>query len=208
MSNKAKEIIKTKILEIREKLGYTQKQFGEILEVSERMVCNYETGESNLPPDKAVLLSQKYNYSLDWIYCNTEKSNNIIYKNYTEEENLKFLVDIRDFITCLNDKIIFSVNNNYWDYIKSVNIIKNSYKTTIEKERDIKELNGKYKKEKDNDVVWEFSIDIQDFLSKMRFNEKSIPYAFSTMENLQRPTEEQKKEAIDFLNLLVNEDEE
>lgn len=57
------------LLELREELQLTQKQLAEILDVSERMIGYYETGVVTLPIDKAILLCQKYNYTLDWIYC-------------------------------------------------------------------------------------------------------------------------------------------
>ena len=68
MYNKVKEIYPCNLLELRKNLGLTQKELGEILGVSERMICNYETGEITLPIDKAIILSQRWNYTLDWIY--------------------------------------------------------------------------------------------------------------------------------------------
>lgn len=205
MSNKEKKIINNRVLEIREELGYTQAEFGKILEVSDRMICNYETGESNLPIDKAVLISEKYNYSLDWIYCNTEKTNN---QNYTQKENLNFSVDIRDFVTYLDNQIIFSINNNYWEYLKSANTIINSNKTDNEKARKIRELNGSYKRNDNDYRAWEFSITADEFRSILKFNKKSIPYISQQKYNPHPPTEEQIKEVTDFLDLLTKDSEE
>ena len=68
MANKEKKIISNNLLKIREELNYTQQELGQILDVSERMICYYETGLSSLPIDKAVLIRKKWNYSLGWIY--------------------------------------------------------------------------------------------------------------------------------------------
>ena len=68
MANKPKEKIPNNLLSIREELKLTQKELGEILNVSVRQICNYETDEtSTLPLDKAILISKKWNYSLDYI---------------------------------------------------------------------------------------------------------------------------------------------
>lgn len=58
MRNKRKEIIKTNIQVIREALGYTQKQLGEKLKVDAKAIRNYEYFKTNLPIEKAVILSK------------------------------------------------------------------------------------------------------------------------------------------------------
>ena len=94
MANKEKKIISNNLLKIREELNYTQQELGQILDVSERMICYYETGLSSLPIDKAVLIRKKWNYSLDWIY-NQDLSGKF---HDVSEETPDFLVDIRRFL--------------------------------------------------------------------------------------------------------------
>lgn len=205
MANKIKDIIPNNLLKIREKLEYTQKDLSEILDVSERMICNYEIGESNLPIDKAVLLSQKYNYSLDWIYCNTQ--NDFVkteFENYTEEENKNFLVDIRNFITISDDKITFSINNSYWKYLNRVKEIKSSDRTSKEQIREISELNGIYKSNDNTNITMGLSFKISDFVSMISFDNSSCTCCFDNNSDNKDITEENIKEATDFLKSLID----
>lgn len=206
MSNKEKEIISTNLLAIREEQGYSQKELGSILGVGERMICNYETNVSNLPLDKALFISKKWNYSLDWIYCNTDNnSDRINLKNYSEEECIKFLVDIRDFFICSDDKITLSINNSYWEYINKVNEIRHSNRTAQEKAREIAQLNGSYQIVDKTNISWKFSTDISNFISMMNFGQDSCCiFASDNPMNSTSISEEQIKEASDFLNLLIN----
>ena len=101
MPNAKRKIIRTRLADIRNKYGLTQKELSEKLRVSKEMIQNYEQGKSNLPIDFAMFLSKTYNCSLDWIYCNTSNNDKINqFENYTKEERLSFLVDIRDFLIC------------------------------------------------------------------------------------------------------------
>lgn len=205
MANKIKDIIPNNLLKIREKLEYTQKDLSEILDVSERMICNYEIGESNLPIDKAVLLSQKYNYSLNWIYCNTQ--NDFVkteFENYTEEENKNFLVDIRNFITISDDKITFSINNSYWKYLNRVKEIKSSDRTSKEQIREISELNGIYKSNDNTNITMGLSFKISDFVSMISFDNSSCTCCFDNNSDNKDITEENIKEATDFLKSLID----
>ena len=81
--------IYTRLAELREDLDLTQEQLAEILGVSTKMVSNYETGANALPIDKALILSEKYGYSLDWLY----KKYNINFDNCKD-----FLIDIRKWV--------------------------------------------------------------------------------------------------------------
>lgn len=204
MANKEKKIIPNNLLKIRQELGYSQKELAAILNVSERMICNYETNESNLPPDKAILLSQKWNYSLDWIYCNkTSNSDKINIKNYSEEESFNFLVDIRDFLSCYQDKVKLSVSDTYWEYIKEVSKIKQSSQTSQEKKRKTSELNGLYKKNNNENITWEFSIDIEDFTSMIHFGNSSIPFVTCEPNSSDIENKEKIKEIKDFFHSLT-----
>lgn len=139
MAQKRKERHPCNLLKLREELKLTQKQLGEILEVSERMICNYETGEITLPIDKALVLSKKYGYSLDWIYLVPVNAPSEKVVGYT-----KFIVDIRHFLSFSNDSVLFTIPNYYWEYIKKRNAITSSKSLDEDKKRRIAELNGTY----------------------------------------------------------------
>lgn len=53
MIRKPKSACQNNLANIRDDLGYTQKQMGEILGVSERMIQKYESNQYNLPIEKA-----------------------------------------------------------------------------------------------------------------------------------------------------------
>lgn len=203
MANKIKEIYPNNLLKIREALGYTQEEMGKILDVGERMICNYETGESNLPIDKAIMLSQKYNYSLDWIYQMEESKNEIksIHKDLSQLD--KFIVDIRDFVSFSDNMYHFNIPDNYWKYIKELDKIISSPKTDNEKKRLRAELNGNYKRNNTTNIVWNISIDSNKILSYLHFNSDYIPFANPYSDKDFEPSEEQVAEAKSFLNELI-----
>ena len=203
MANKIKEIYPNNLLKIRESLKYTQAEMGGILDVSERMICNYETGESNLPIDKAILLSKKYNYSLDWIYSTKETQNKNNSKQNYPKQNDKFIVDIRDFISFSDNAYHFVIPDNYRKYVHELNSILFSNKTDNEKKRLKTELDGKYKKNNKGYVVWRISIPSDKFLSYMHFDSSFIPFADNGNDSEYEPTEEEVSDAISFLNKLL-----
>lgn len=204
MANKIKTIIPTNLLKIREELGYTQKELGSILNVSERMICNYETEEANLPIEKAILISQKWNYSLDWIYCNSNEKypGNA---NYSPKENPKFKVDIRDFFKISENQVTFSIPNSFWKYMLEANTIEKSTSSTQEKTRALAKLNGSYQYIQNTSEVWECSIDKQVFTSIIRFGSSSYIYAGNDDSfDLPDISEKQIQEVSDFLDSIAS----
>lgn len=203
MANKIKEIYPNNLLTIREDLGYTQHEMGNILDVSDRMICNYETGESNLPIDKAILLSQKYNYSLDWIYkiSRTQATNISIQENPTQLD--KFVVDIRDFISFSNNMYHLNFPDNYQKYISEINTIFSSNKTENEKKRLKAELDGNYKKTNKGNIVWRVSIPTDEIPSYIHFDSSFIPFANTNNDSEYEPTDEQLADAKSFLEELL-----
>lgn len=206
MPNKTKKIIPTNLATIREKLKYTQEDLAKILGVSKKMICYYEQECSNLPLEKAIYLSKRYNFSLDWIYKNPQNSQNTLkFKNYSDEECTKFLVDIRDFLICSDDKIKFCIKNAYWEYIKKLNAIKHSDKTQRIQSNEIAELNGNYKITDDTDIFWEFSIDINEFISMIHYQDGSCPiYTDDDSKNVSPPNDEQIEEIKEYLKSFVS----
>lgn len=199
MANKIKEIYPNNLLKIREELGYSQAEMGKILNVSERMICNYETEESNLPIDKAILLSEKYSYSLDWIYRRKKTQDS----NVHSEELDKFTIDIRDFISYSEGMYHFAIPDNCRKYIKEIYSIFSSNKTDNEKKRLRAELNGKYNNTNKGGIIWRISIPADEISSYIHFGESFTPYAFFENDSDYEPTEEQIASAISFLNELT-----
>ena len=203
MANKPKEKIPNNLLSIREELKLTQKELGEILNVSVRQICNYETDEtSTLPLDKAILISKKWNYSLDYIYCNStvsKKSNTY----YTETEKNNFLVDIRAFFCKEKDNLYFTITNSFWEYLKTKENILSSLNSKKETKRAIAELDANYKVEDKSDIRWEYKLPYDKFISKLHFGDSSTIYATSE-ESKNKPSPEAVEEVTSFLNFISN----
>ena len=166
MAHKVKNIIESNIYKIRAELNYTQKEFGELLGVSERMIQMYEAYVTTLPLDKALYICKRWNYSLDQIYLDFSKK-------YAFN---KFSVNIRDFLTRNNNSIIFSMPDYYWNYLKEINRINNSDILQDDKKRLLAELDDKYSNDT-NSVVWKYKIPVNDFLSNLKFGDDEFPYA-------------------------------
>lgn len=203
MANKPKEKIPNNLLSIRKELKLTQKELGEILNVSVRQICNYETDEtSTLPLDKAILISKKWNYSLDYIYCNStvsKKSNTY----YTETEKNNFLVDIRTFFCKEKDNLYFTITNSFWEYLKTKENILSSLNSKKETKRAIAELDANYKVEDKSDIRWEYKLPYDKFISKLHFGDSSTIYATSE-ESKNKPSPEAVEEVTSFLNFISN----
>lgn len=210
MANKYKKIYKTNLQIIREELGYSQKQMGEKLNVTPKTIRNYEYFETNFPLESAIFLSQKYGYTLDWIYRNSEqkKSNaeNTLNAKHSKDIS-KFLIDIRDFISRSNGNIHFTIPNYYWDFMKRYNEITSSNLTNFEKKRELSKIEAAYTSKKPEGFCYRFSIQESEFVTRLHFDDDFIPYVDSnvlTHSNCE-PTEEQKQEIMSFLESILNE---
>ena len=196
---KIKEAVKSNIYEIRSELKYTQKEFGEILGVSDRAIQNYESMDPDysLPIEKAMLIHNKWDYSLDQIYL-----------DFSQKKSLNsFNVDIRDFISIEGESIIFSIPDYYWEYLNESKKINESDSTPQEKKRLIKKLEAKYSN-KSKSIVWKRELPISDFLSMIKFENDEFPYVGEDLTNIEltEPTEEQLKKASEFLKELTKGD--
>ena len=138
-------IVPNNLLNIRTELGLSQNEMGEILGVSTRMICNYEIGTSNLPPDKAMILSTKFNYSFSYIYADKTKQ---------PVNSDSFMIDIRKTITCDNDNVYFTITDNHWNYLCELLGINNSVNTNKTKINDRLELDAKYANSTESDIIW------------------------------------------------------
>lgn len=204
MGNKRKEIVKTKILNIREELGYTQKEMGEILKVDAKTIRNYEYFKTNLPIEKAEILSKKFGYSLDWIYReSSDKKRNS--KTVEPKRISNFIVDIRDFVSRSNGMIHIAFPDYYWKYIIQRNALSSSNLSKHETEREIAKLDASYNKNS-NCIYYHFSIPESEFFTYLHFDDSFIPYVDSTTDSSEEhePTEEQKQEFETFFNSLFD----
>lgn len=193
-----KEIVRSNTYEIREEQELTQKQLGEVLGVSDRMIQNYEAGrEYSLPIEKAMMMHKLWNYSLDQIYIDFSK------KTLFD----KFHVDIRDILSFNGDNIVFSIPDYYWEFIHELKNIKESDSLEVEKKRLIKRLEGKYTN-KTHSVIWKYEIPLANFFSMLKIGETEIPYANEdkSVIDYKKPTEEQLKEVSDFLEEILKGD--
>ena len=182
---KEKVSVKANTFEIRTELGYTQKEFGKILGVSDRAIQNYESlqPEYSLPIEKAMLIHDKWDYSLDQIYLDFSRNN---FFN-------KFNIDIRDFLSIEGESVVFSIPDYYWEYIREIKRINESDATPQEKIRLIKKQDSKYTG-KTNSVIWRAEIPINDFLSFIKFGKDEIPFGSEEPETVYaEPTDEQLK---------------
>jgi len=199
MSNKPKKISKNNLQKIREELRYTQKQMGEKLGVSEKTIRNYEYFETDFPIESALYLSKHYNYTLDWIYCNSDIPKKQSTSTNNETSFPKFIVDIRDFISYSNGMIHLTIPNYYWNYINERNSITSSKDSIFEKRREIAKLEAKYDAKIPQGHCWRFSISASEFNSFVRVNDSFIPYADSISEEIE-PSEEDLAKITSLFN--------
>ena len=52
---------------LREYNELTQQYIADILKVSQRTYCDYESGKTRIPVDSLIILAQLYNVSMDYI---------------------------------------------------------------------------------------------------------------------------------------------
>ena len=95
----------------------------------------------------------------------------------------------------------------YWEYINEAKRINESDSLLHEKKRLIKKLEAKYS-DTSKSIVWKREIPISEFLTKIRFGKEEIPYANEDYIETEftNPTEEQIKEAANFLNEITKGD--
>lgn len=62
------EAQKSRLFELRHKLGLTQEQFSNEVGISKTTISNNENSSNPLRIDIALVIAEKYNVSLDWLY--------------------------------------------------------------------------------------------------------------------------------------------
>lgn len=208
MAYKYREAYKHNLQEIRNELGYTQKEMGDVLGVTGRMISYYETNYKDFPLDRAFILAREYNYSLDYIYAMEPPTNEHTITN-GEKLDEQYIVDIRDFISRSNDEIHITIPEYYWTYIRERNSLQSSRNSKDEKKRAIAKLEANYTPNNANGLYRRFSISITEFLSYLKFDKKFIPYSdFDSDDKTSKkivPTEEEKAEVMNFLDSLLSQ---
>lgn len=184
------------LYEIRHQLGLTQKKFAQVIGITEKQYRNYELGDRPLPIKRAMLIAQKYNWSLDYIYKLTTK----------EQRTDQFMVDIRDIISYENGKILVKISDAYWKYLSKKEMIKNSNNPEQHKKNDILELDSSYISE-DNNTFWKVVIEIEKekFGAIFKCENDEIPYGIEDNNGKEiKVTDERVKEAQNFVAELLN----
>lgn len=80
--------IKNNLLELRKNLGLSQKQLAEKIGISVNAITNIENGKNQMSIGIALILSNEFNVSLDWLYSKSEEKS--IIKSETFASHLEF----------------------------------------------------------------------------------------------------------------------
>ena len=64
--------MKNNIASERMKLGLSQEQLGNQLDVSRDVVSNWEQGTTNPKADAIIKMAELFNCSIDYLFCRTE----------------------------------------------------------------------------------------------------------------------------------------
>lgn len=62
-----KRAIGKRLKQLRKKIGMSQKEFAEKLNITPSSLNNYEVGRRNIPPEILADLSDKFNVNIDWL---------------------------------------------------------------------------------------------------------------------------------------------
>lgn len=194
-------MIENRLRDLREQNSIrTQEEMARFLGIKQRTYRKYENGEEEIPIKHARKLVKKYECSLDWLYkVDASKS----YDN-VQEKKQKFGVDIRDIISCKDNKIIIKISDALWEYFSARNIINAKMDTAYAKNNQILDLNKEFVIS-DNNIQWkvEIAVNMDDFVSFYNADGEKIPVYLGDNERKQKePTEEELKEATSFFKRL------
>lgn len=186
------------IVRIREELGMTQEDMAEILSVSTQQYKNYEKGNTVIPLIKAIILSKRFNYSIDYIYGLSKKP---------EKINDEFMVDIREFVDIDKDKnLTVNISESHLDYLLRKSWILGTTKTKQEIKNDIAQLDAEFLFSQNN-VMAQFKINHDDFETYVKSEDIKIPFcegstisSVKIMENSEEKNKKVKKMFDDIIN--------
>lgn len=76
-----------RLKDLKEDADLTQKQVADIIGVYTNHYGKYERGETDLPFEKAIILAEYYNVSLDYLAGKTNRKNCLPDKQYSDDIN-------------------------------------------------------------------------------------------------------------------------
>jgi transcriptional regulator with XRE-family HTH domain len=88
-----------RLRDLKEDCELTQKQVAEIIGVSVNHYGKYERGETDIPLEKAIILAEYYNVSLDYLAGRTNHKQGRLSPDFTAEQ-----IHISDLYALLSEK--------------------------------------------------------------------------------------------------------
>lgn len=159
--------MKNNLSELRKMENLTQEQLAEKLNLSLATIKKYES-ERQIPIDQALIISEMFDVSLDWLYC----KNDIINERDTMVEVLQSLNKVFKITNRKNhngDDVVLLINSKFRDFLRDLNelYIDRQYSFNIDKGKKEKAYNelreGVFEKHKPI---------IKSIFDELYFNEK------------------------------------
>ncbi|MBM0845349.1 XRE family transcriptional regulator [Staphylococcus saprophyticus] len=133
--------MKNNLSELRKMENLTQEQLAEKLNLSLATIKKYES-ERQIPIDQALIISEMFDVSLDWLYC----KNDIINERDTMVEVLQSLNKVFKITNRKNhngDDVVLLINSKFRDFLRDLNelYIDRQYSFNIDKDKKEKAYN-------------------------------------------------------------------
>lgn len=133
--------MKNNLSELRKMENLTQEQLAENLNLSLATIKKYES-ERQIPIDQALIISEMFDVSLDWLYC----KNDIINERDTMVEILQSLNKVFKITNRKNhngDDVVLLINSKFRDFLRDLNelYIDRQYSFNIDKGKKEKAYN-------------------------------------------------------------------
>lgn len=84
-------IIETRIKNIRERIGYTQKELATKLGVTRSLICLWEQGYANISLKQLIKIASIYQVSIDYLLGLTDKKTSLVNYEYINDLDLMIL---------------------------------------------------------------------------------------------------------------------
>lgn len=84
-------IIETRIKNLRERIGYTQKELATKLGVTRSLICLWEQGYANISLKQLIKIASIYQVSIDYLLGLTDKKTSLVNYEYISDIDLKVL---------------------------------------------------------------------------------------------------------------------
>lgn len=133
--------MKNNLSELRKMENLTQEQLAEKLNLSLATIKKYES-ERQIPIEQALIISEMFDVSLDWLYC----KNDIINERDTMVEVLQSLNKVFKITNRKNhngDDVVLLINSKFRDFLRDLNelYIDRQYSFNIDKGKKEKAYN-------------------------------------------------------------------